>query len=176
MSPCVLDGSFLGVSHPVLDLGEGLFDRIEVWRIGWKEPESGTGRLDGLTDSRGFVAAEIVHDDDVAGSEAGNKLLFDIGAEASTVDRSVEDAWRGKFAAAQGTEKSQRAPMSMRSEAAQPFALRSPTAQGRHVGLYPGLVDEDQPFGIEVFLPRPPAPSSADDVGASLFKGEQSFF
>jgi hypothetical protein len=29
----IVDGTFLGCSHPMLDLGEGLLDRIEVWVV-----------------------------------------------------------------------------------------------------------------------------------------------
>ena len=39
------------------------------------------------------MAAEIVHDDDIAGLERWNELLLDVGAEAFAVDRAVEDAW-----------------------------------------------------------------------------------
>jgi hypothetical protein len=51
----------------------------------------------------------------------------------------------------------------------------SPAAQRGHVGLDPGLVDEDQPPGSS----RPARPASAaapGDVGAGLLKGEQRFF
>ena len=37
MAPRVFDGSLLGSPHPVFDLGEGLLDRIEVWRVGRQE-------------------------------------------------------------------------------------------------------------------------------------------
>lgn len=52
-----------------------------------------------------FVAAEVVHDDDVAGLEHWNELLFDIGAEAFAVDRTVEDARSGELVATQGAEE-----------------------------------------------------------------------
>ncbi len=45
-----------------------------------------------LPDGRRLVATEIIHDDDVARFEHGDELLFDIGAEAFAVDRSVEHA------------------------------------------------------------------------------------
>ena len=48
MAPCVLDCSLLGVPHPVLDLGEGLLDRIEVWGIGRQVPKPGTGGPSGI--------------------------------------------------------------------------------------------------------------------------------
>lgn len=85
MSLGVVDGSLLGCAHPVLDLGEGLLDRIEVGRIGRQEPEPCVGGLDELTDRRGFVAAEIVHDDDVAGVQRGDEQLRDIGVESEEV-------------------------------------------------------------------------------------------
>jgi hypothetical protein len=66
--------------------------------------------------------------------------------------------------------------MAMWGEAAQALAFRSPPAQRRHVGLDPGLVDEDEAPRIEAILPGSPAPTSASDVFASLLKREQRFF
>ena len=92
------------------------------------------------------------------------------------VDRTVEDARSGKSVAAQGAEEGQRAPVAMRGEAAQALASRSPAASRSHVGLDPGLIDEDQPSRIEPGLPGSPALSPARNVGAGLLKGEQRFF
>jgi len=61
-------------------------------------------------------------------------------------------------------------------EASQAFAFRPPAAQWRHVGLDPGLVDEDQSPRIEPRLPGSPAAALARDIGAGLLKGEQCFF
>ena len=87
------------------------------------------------------------------GLRTRNELLFDIGAEAFAVDRAVEDARGGELVAAQGAEEGQRPPVAMRRKAAQPLALGPPAAQRRHVGLDPGLVDEDQTPRIETGLP-----------------------
>jgi hypothetical protein len=51
------------------------------------------------------VAAEIVHDDNVAGLEHWNELLFDIGSEAFAVDRTAENERRRELVATQGAEK-----------------------------------------------------------------------
>ena len=99
------------------------------------------------------MAAEIIHDDDIAGLQHRHELLFDVGPEALAVDGPVEDTRRGKPVAAQCPEKGQGAPMTMGSKAAQALALGSPAAQRRHVGLDPGLVDEDELLGIELPLP-----------------------
>jgi hypothetical protein len=122
------------------------------------------------------VAAEIVHDDDVAGLEHWNELLFDIGTEAFTVDRTVEDARSGELVATQGAEEGPRAPMAMRRKPAQAMTLRAPSTKRGHAGLDPGFVDEHQTPWIEACLPRPPAPPPAGDIGTGLLKGEQRFF
>jgi len=176
LSPCFVDGSLLGIAHPVFDLGESLFDRIEVGRIGRQKPQPGAGGADGAPDRRAFVAAEIIHHDDVALFERGDELLLDPGAKTFAIDRTVEDAGRVKPVAAQRAEKSQRAPVAVRREAAQRLAFLPPAAQRRHVGLDPGLVDEDETPWIEPPLQRAPALALSRNVGASLLKREQRFF
>ena len=122
------------------------------------------------------MAAEIVHDDNVPGLEDRQELLLDVGAEAFAVDRSVEHARGCEPVAAQCAEEGQRPPAALGREAAQAFAFRPPAAQWGHVGLDPGLIDEDQPPRIKPALPGSPAAAPARHVGASLLNGEQCFF
>lgn len=74
--------SLLSKPHPMLDLGVGLLDRIEVRRVRRHEPEPCTGGLDGLADSDRLAAAKTIHDHNVAGLEVENQLLLDIGRES----------------------------------------------------------------------------------------------
>ena len=83
-------------AHPVLDLGEGLLDRIEIGGVRRQIPKSGAGGLDDAAERGRLVAAEIVHDDDVARLERWQQDLFDIGTEAFAVDRPVEQAGSSK--------------------------------------------------------------------------------
>jgi hypothetical protein len=66
--------------------------------------------------------------------------------------------------------------MAVRSIGAQALALWPPATQGRHVGLDPGLVDEDQLRRIKALPPCLPALTPPSDVRARLFEGEQRFF
>src|SRR5690606_1254793 len=132
--------------------------------------------MDHLPDGGRLVRAEVVHDDYVARFEDRHEQLFDIGTEALSVDRSVEYARRGEAVEPQGTQEGQRAPMSVRSKAAQPLASWSPAPERRHVCLDPGLVDEDQLAGIEARLPAAPTLPAACDGGPCLLKREQRFF
>ena len=122
------------------------------------------------------MAPEIVHDDDVAWSEAWDEQLFDIGAEALAINRPIEYARRGQSVATQRAEERHGAPVAMRREAAQASAPGRPSTQRNHVGLDPCLIDKDQASRIEAGLPRSPAAAPAGDIGTALFKSEQRFF
>ena len=176
VTPSGFHVALLGHAHPVLDLGEGLFDGVEVGAIGRQEPEAGAGGSDGGSHGLGLVTSEIVHDDDVARLEGSDQLLFDIGKEAGPVDWAVEDAGCGEPVAAKRRDEGHGAPVPVRGEADKALALRTPAPDRRHVGLDPGLVDEHQPFGIKPGLPGPPAVSSSGDRRPSPLKGEQRFF
>jgi len=158
----------LSGAHPMLDLGEGLLDRIEVGRVRRQIPEPGARGFEDSAERGRLVAAEIVHNDDVAGLQRRQQDLLDIGTEAFPVDRPVEQAGSSKAIVTQRAEEGHGAPATVRCEGPQTLALWRPSAQRSHVGLNPGLVDEDEAPWIEASLPRSPAPPSAQDVGASL--------
>ncbi len=72
LAPAVFNSSLLGLAHPVLDLCEDLSDGVEIGRVSGQDPELCAGYPDSLTDGLGFVAAEIVEDDDIAGLRVGS--------------------------------------------------------------------------------------------------------
>lgn len=162
--------------EPVLELGEDLLDRVEVRAVGRQEEAVGADGADRLPDSFALVAAEVVEDDDIAGPEGGSQELLHIGAEALAVDRSVEDAGRVDPIDPEGSEEGERAPAAMRRLADQAFAARPPAPERGHIGLGPGLVDEDEPPRVDRRLPGAPSGAAARDVGAVLFTGERGFF
>ena len=176
MSPGVLHVAFLRHAHPVLDLGEGLFDGVQVGGVWGQEPEPGAGGPDGVTDGLGLVTAEIIDNDDVAGVQGRDELLFHIGEEAGPVDGAVEDAGRGEPVASERRQEGHGAPFAMRGEADQALASRPPASERRHVGFDPCLVDEDQALRIEPGLQALPALPPAGDRGPCPLNGEQRFF
>jgi len=122
------------------------------------------------------VATEVVHDDDVAGRKGRNEELLDPGCEAQAVDWSIEDAWRIDPVMAQCCQEGQRAPFAERSASEQLVTSRCPAPDRRHVGLGPGLVDEDEASGIKPTLILLPLLPPAGDLRTQLFDGEQRFF
>ena len=51
----------------MFELGKDLLNWIEIGRIWGQEEQPCADRADGLADGFSFVAAQIIHDDDIAG-------------------------------------------------------------------------------------------------------------
>ena len=73
--PEAIHSSLGRLAQEHLELGEGVFDRIEVRRVGRQVEEARARGLDHLGCSPPLVAGQIVHDDDVALAQFGNKTL-----------------------------------------------------------------------------------------------------
>jgi hypothetical protein len=106
-----------------------------------------------------FVASEIIDDDNGARPDSRHKYLLDIGQGAFSVDRAIDDAGA-----------------SMRTEPSLPAARLSVHGHActRHVGLGPGLVDEDQASSINQPLILYPLRPTFSDVGTILLAGAQA--
>lgn len=68
-APSGFDGSSVELAQERLELGEDLFDGVEVRGVGRKEQELGPGETDGTADRLAPVVARVVHDDDIAGPQ-----------------------------------------------------------------------------------------------------------
>ena len=168
-SPC-------GLTQQGFELGEDLLDGVEVGAVFGEEEELGAGGTNGAAHGLSFVATEIVEDDDVALLEGRYQDLLHVGPKALAVDRPVDDAGRVDAIAAQRGEEGYGSPTSLRHFAQELLAARCPAAQRRHVGLSPGLIDEDEPRGIKPALICLPPLTPSRHVGTILLGGEQCFF
>lgn len=174
--PCCLDGALGGFSQEQFEFCKDLLDGIEIGRVWRQEDQPGAGGPDGFADGRAFVAAQIVHDDDVAGQEGRHEELLDIGSEGLAVDRAIEDARRVDPVMAERGQEGQRLPMPEGCLGDELLAPGRPAADRRHVRLGPGLVDEDEAPGVNpalICLPLCPPPRDCRPI---LFDGEQCFF
>lgn len=122
------------------------------------------------------MAAEIIHDNDIAGPQDPNQLLFNISLETFSIDRTIKYGRCGELIAPQGSNEGHRSPMATRSVAAELLALCAPTSQRRHIGFYPGLIKKHQTARIKAALYGFPALPPPGDIGTGLFKSEQCFF
>lgn len=122
------------------------------------------------------MAAQIVHDHNIPWPECWYEELFDILKEAGGVDRLIKHAGSIDPIAAQCGKEGHRPPVTIRYFGVQPLSLWCPAAQGRHIGLGPGFINQNKSPGINPaleFLPLVPPPG---DLRAQLFGGQNAFF
>ena len=136
----------------------------------------GADGLDRGAHSLAFMGTEIVHDDDVAGTQGRDQELLDIGGEGLAVDRTVDHAGRGYGVVAQGGKEGAGRPVSVWHRSDQTLAPWSAAVGSCHVRLHPGLVDEDEPIQGQVRLGLPPGRAGRGDVGPILLFGMERLF
>jgi len=169
-------GSLGGFAHEMFELGKDLFDRVEVWAVGRQEQQPGSDTADGLAYGGPFMAAQIVHDDDIARRQRGDQALLDIIGEDLAVDRLVEHARRIDPVASQCCEECHRAPMPVRHLGMEPLPPRRPSSQRSHVRLGPSFIDEDEPGRIKPALILLPLLAPTRDPWPQLLGWKNAFF
>ena len=123
-----------------------------------------------------FVAPEIVHHHHIARAQGWDENVLDIGPEGFAVDRAVQNKWRVNPVVAQGCDECHGAPVSVWCAADQALTLGRPSPEWRHVGLGPGLINEDKATRVDPPLMALPAGAAAAYIGAVLFLGELGLF
>lgn len=160
----------------MLELGKDLLDRVEVGAVGRKEQQPCAAGPDCCPDGGFLVAGEVVHDDDVARPKRWAQLLLDPGDEAGRVDGLIKNEGSLDPIAAQCCDEGHGLPMSVRHLGMKSLTNRRPTPQRSHVGLSPGLIDEDEAGRVRTALIFLPLLASVRDVGTELFGGKHGFF
>src|SRR5215468_8540909 len=122
------------------------------------------------------MAAEVIHNHDVAGTKRGDKDSFDIDLEGLTVDRTLKKPRRLDPIETQRSQERRRVPVTVRDFGFDPSAPRPPSTQWCHVGLGPSLIDEDETLGLDLVLILPPLCAPPYDVGTVALAGHHAFF
>jgi hypothetical protein len=97
----------------VFELGEDLFDGVQVGAVGRQEDQVRAPGSDGGAGGLALVAAEVVQDDHVAGSQRRGEDLLDVEAEELAVDRTVDHPGRIDAVVAQGGDEGQGLPVAV---------------------------------------------------------------
>jgi hypothetical protein len=171
-----LFGAFGGLAQGVFELGEEHLDRIEVGRVLGQEEELGTSGPERLTDGAAAMGSEIIHNDDVAWSQRRDEDLVDVLAEGLAIDRAIDEPRRLDAIMPQGSEEGHGRPAPMGHLRREALTAWAPATQRRHIGLGPGLVDEDEASGIDPILVGLPLLASPCDVGTIALAGDQRLF
>ena len=176
LPPRGLDGPLRSLAKQVLELGEHLFDGIEVGAVFGQEEQSGPDRPYRGPYCRTLVGTEVVHDDDIAGLERRNELRLDVEEKRLRVDRPVQHPGGLDPVVSECADERHRVPVACGCIAFQSLALRSPASERCHVRLGPCFVDEDEAGRVDTGLPLFPALTMPRNVRALLLVGERGFF
>ena len=110
------------------------------------------------------MAREVVHDDDVAWAEHGDKTLLHVGAEARAIDWAIEHTRCGDLVDPKRRDECGRLPMAPRHAGEQALAAWASAISTRHVGRRAGLVDEDQALRVQLALACAPFFACRGDI------------
>jgi hypothetical protein len=101
------------------------FSFEKAFSIGLREIEElCAGSLDRRAHACALMAAEILHDDDIACPQFWNENLIDIGLERAPVDRPIENHRCDHARQAQVGDEGRRLPVAVRDGGTQPLAAR----------------------------------------------------
>src|SRR6185503_9597116 len=115
-----------------------------------------------------FVAAEIVHHDDVAWPQLGDENLIHVGLEGAAVDGAVEHHWRNDPRETQARHEGGCFPVAVRNAGAQSLSFGRTAVAPRHVGACPSFVNENKVLGIKIELNIKPCLPPLYDIRAIL--------
>ena len=172
----LLEAARVRLAQQRLELGERLFDRVQVGTIGRQMEQLGAHRTECAAYRWVLMATQIVHHHDVACPQGRNQELLQPGEETLSVDRAVQDARRGDALTSQSGHEGECLARAVWHFANQTLTFGAAAMQAGHVGLRPGLVDEDQAASTDLALPLLPLAPSPDNVSAILLTGAQAFF
>ena len=160
----------------MLELSEELFNWVQIGGVFRQEQKLGACGADEPAYSFALVTAEIIDDHNVPGAKRGEEDFFDIDLKSLAVDRPLEKPWRLDAIVAQRSQERGCIPATVGGLGFESSTARPPSAQGRHVGLGPSLIDEDQALRVDPVLVLGPLCSSSRDVGTVAFASHHAFF
>ena len=88
--PEIFDRPLFGRSEQSFEFRKRQFDWIEIGTVGWQKSHRSVGGLDRMGDAFDLVAAEVVHDDNIARPQLLDQVLLNPSQEHRSVDRTVD--------------------------------------------------------------------------------------
>jgi len=174
--PQLCSSARCGLAQGRFELGEDLFDWVEIGAIGRQIEQICALGFDGLSDARDLVGGQIVHDDDISGLESGGEELLGPDPEGLAVHGAIKRQGCGDAVVAKCCEEGGGAPVTVRGFRQQSLADRTAPAAAHHVGGEAGFVDEDEAVDIEDWLLLNPVFPSGLDVRPVLLGCVKGFF
>jgi hypothetical protein len=160
----------------VFDFAPHFFNRVEVGRIGRKEERLGARLRDQGEGELALVRREIVHDDDIAGTQDGLQHTAHVSPEHFGIGGAINRHAGGGAIQPDRADHGGGLPMPMRRTGMNTRSAQGTPPETGHVGLGPRFIEKDQPCRVKAGLVPPPRPTRPRDVGPVLFAGAECLF
>jgi len=171
--PEFVDGSQSFASERGFDLGESLFDGIEVGTVGWEVECFRIMFGEHRDDGGDFVGGEVVHDDDIARFQYGRQDLSEISKEMGAGQSAINYHRGHEPRHAESAEKRRRFPMAVRHIVDDTLTDRPPTVEPSHRRGAERLVEENESTRVESGLDDFPFRPLLFDIRPLLFGGPE---
>ena len=155
------------------ELGEGLFDWVEVGAIGWQVAKRRASPLNRFFDASDFMTGEIVQNDDIALAQGRSEKVFDVGQETRAVHRPIEHAGRGDLIVAKRGNECCCHPVAMWHRGDEALTARRASIKPRQIGLCSSFIDEHKMFRVQIGLACTPFLAGLGDIRPVLLGGAQ---
>jgi hypothetical protein len=165
-----------GLFKQGLELGEKVFDGVEVGGVSRQMAQAGAGSFDSLLDACHFMTGQVVGDNDIARLERGAQEVAHIAAEGRAIHGTVEHHGGGERLDPQAGDEGGALPLSTWHSRYAALALGSTAMGASHVGRHAGFIQKHQFGDIKRGLAFPPLLPCGLYVGTFLLAGVQSFF
>lgn len=132
--------------------------------------------LDTLPDALGVVGAEVVEDDDIAGTESWHQVLVQEAQEHRRGGSSLDSHQRFDAVKREGADHGRDRTSIAWHDAERAAAFWSPCSRPRHRDVRTRLVEEDQAARVARLDFGEEGLSLDQDLGGTLLPGHQRFF
>jgi len=158
------------------ELGEQLFDRIEIGAVCRKIDEDRTAPFDGFSHTSDLVNGDVVHEHDISSFKGRSQTLFDIGPERLTVHRAFKHERRAHAVVTQRRDECRGLPVAVQHLHDQALSARGTAVEASDIAGDAGFIDENQPLWVEPWLSPSQRLAIGRDVRSILLGGVQAFF
>src|SRR5271169_1329983 len=174
--PQFLDAAVFGAAQQLLELGERQLNRIQIRTVRRQVEHARPSSLNHLCNASALMAGEVVHHHNVTWLESPNQYLLHESLKHIPVDGSIDSGCATHAGVIQRGDERRGFPVSMWNFGDQAFSPRGAASQPRHVGLGPGLINEDQLGRIKSQLAHPPCGTGLRHVRTILLGGVDRLF
>ena len=156
--------------------GEGLFNRVEIWTVGWQVADADPVGREQRGNRLDFMGGKVVEDEGVARPQLRTEHLPEIDRKDLGIDGAFDQERGGDAFLAQRGDEGGALPVAVGDGAEATLAQRTAAVVAGQLGVQTRLIDKDQPAEIPVRLLLPPPGPGGLDVRPLLLGGARRFF